>query len=299
MTAKPSFIYSLDDDRFYADRKASDLAGISTLLSACFHIGYRCNMSCPYCLSRLADEPAELIPSAELCRFLQEAGVRRLVMSGGEPFLYADTMESMLAEVKARTDCAVVVSTNASQEQTLQRCSRWIDWYDISLPAVTREAYFRLRGTDDFDTVIRHIRLLLEAGRRVRINCTLRSPTQADVWQYLSFVKDLGVHNARLHAELQPQDGSFHDEASYTEIQQVCRQFQRQEKMVLYPPLTPDENEAFKQGYLVIRRDGMCFRGVVHPSCQIGRIGENDLMDKLRDMVMPLASLFLVERRAL
>lgn len=67
--------------------------------------------------------------------------------------------------------------------------------------------------------------------------------------------------------------------------------------MILYSPFTPAENTAFKQGYLVIRRNGMCFHGIVQSSCQIGHIGEHRLVDKLQTMAIPHALLFLIERR--
>lgn len=82
-----------------------------------FHMGSRCNLSCPFCLegSSPGDDRIQFLLPADVQPFLDEAltlGVKKLSFTGGEPFVNPHFLEIL---GMALSHCPALVLTNATE----------------------------------------------------------------------------------------------------------------------------------------------------------------------------------------
>jgi len=138
----------------------------------------RCNLTCKHCYATSADSPfrdeLDTRAALQVIDDLHAAGVRVLILSGGEPLLRDDLFElSAYARAKG---FFVALSTNGTlidEHNIEQVAAAQFDYVGISIDGLeaTHDAFRQLKGS--FASSMRAIQLCREQGIRVGMRTTL------------------------------------------------------------------------------------------------------------------------------
>lgn len=284
--------YDPDIDRFFHSTELSAASSDCRLSSLCIHIGYQCNLKCSYCSSRNGKEINNSLELKQILDFLDFYQVPRIVLSGGEPFLYPQKLQQWLPEFKKR-GITTFVATNGSFPDSLTALSPFIDWIDVSLPATNRELYQAIRGVDMFERVLSFIRYAQECGIRVRISYTVNSLNMNDVFLLPELVKTLGITNIRISHTYGTGELVWKNENGLR-IKNLFRSICG-EHIQIYTPLTPAKLSAYQKGYPILTPSGEIFLFDINPEnfvCKIKDAYLQSNVDKFSQIAVSQQYLF-------
>ncbi|MNM78442.1 Antilisterial bacteriocin subtilosin biosynthesis protein AlbA [compost metagenome] len=176
----------------------SPTAGSSRPPVVIWNLLRRCNLTCKHCYSTSADSTfRDELPTAEILRVIDDlrtAGVRVMILSGGEPLLHPDLFE-IAAHARA-SGMLVALSSNGTLigPQNIQRIiDARFDYVGISLDGLqeTHDRFRQLEGS--FDSALEAIRLCREAGIRVGMRTTLTEENAPQLPALLDMMRELDV----------------------------------------------------------------------------------------------------------
>ncbi len=162
----------------------------------------RCNLRCSYCSSEKEFQllPHQDILSYEEClaliRLSDSLGVKKVRLTGGEPFVRKDFMgflcrlKTELPEIDLRltTNGTLLAGRIAALQAMGIRC------LNISLDTLKPEKYVRITGRDYFFSVRQAIDECLEQGIRVKINCVaLNGFNDGELADFVAFAQKYPV----------------------------------------------------------------------------------------------------------
>ncbi len=158
----------------------------------------RCNLTCKHCYSTSADSDFRgELETAEILRGIDDlraAGVRVLILSGGEPLMHPDLFE--IAAHARQAGMFVALSSNGTliDEGNIQRVAEArFDYVGISLDGL-RETHDRFRQKQgSFDAALAAMRLCREADIRVGMRTTLTEENAAQLPALLDLMRELDV----------------------------------------------------------------------------------------------------------
>ena len=137
------------------------------------HTGTACNLSCPFCHegSSPGDSRLQALTAAEVLPLLTTAadsGVRRFILTGGEPLVLKGIQELLLAALQLRP---VLVLTNGtapwirrSQQLVALRAAPHRLSFRVSLDTPDEAAHDAQRGLKNFRKAVEGLKLLHAAG---------------------------------------------------------------------------------------------------------------------------------------
>ncbi len=158
----------------------------------------RCNLTCKHCYATSADSVFrdELDTAAALAVIddLHEAGVKVLILSGGEPLLRDDLFE-LSAYARAR-GFFVALSTNGtliSESNIEQIAAANFDYVGVSIDGLeeTHDAFRQLVGS--YASSMHGIALCRQRGIRVGLRTTLTQENHAQLPQLLDLMREYDV----------------------------------------------------------------------------------------------------------
>lgn len=166
-------------------------------LSGQFELTPLCNFQCRMCYVQMAgSQLSQPLLTADQWKDLMaqavEAGMLRPILTGGECLAYPGFRE--VYEHLQALGCEITLMTNgALLDQT------WVDYFlrrrpgmiCITLYGDSNEAYQRVTGHAAFDTVVRNIRAIREAGLPLTISVTPNRYLGEDVFGTLRLAKEL------------------------------------------------------------------------------------------------------------
>lgn len=183
----------------YLHRKAS---AMRIPLSGTFELTPVCNMSCRMCYVRMSKEQQEAIHPLHtkeewlaLGEELKRQGVLYLLLTGGEPFLRPDFREIL----SGLHQMGFVISINSNATLIDEEVVEWLKKtppvrINITLYGASDETYERLCGNPHgFTQVTKAIRLLVEAGISIKINCSLTPYNAGDLEEIMAYAKREGL----------------------------------------------------------------------------------------------------------
>ncbi|MEC4176247.1 radical SAM protein [Adlercreutzia sp. R7] len=182
------------------------------LASAYLHVTHHCNLRCVGCYSGVDDRNARvdlpLETLAAMVRRLAAAGVQRLVISGGEPFLRAD-LPAIAQCAKEAGIGFVDVLTNGTcvGDDALAALAPWADRVAVSFDGVSGASVPHIRRKPLYDMLTDTVRRIREAGIAAHIIPTLHALNIDDAARYCALADELGatVNFSLLSA---PSDGA-------------------------------------------------------------------------------------------
>ena len=167
-----------------------------------FELTPRCNFNCKMCYVHLTEEEqrrrGKELTTEQWLKIGEDAcreGVVFLLLTGGEPTLRPDFMEIMSG--LKRMGLLISVNSNGFllHGELLQRILRDPPHrFNITLYGTSNETYEALCGIPAYDTVLRNIRALREAGVDVKLNLTLTPQNCGDQASIAAAAKELGAH---------------------------------------------------------------------------------------------------------
>lgn len=161
----------------------------------CWRVIRRCNLSCPHCLAGNLDLYSDEVDTGAGLRFVDcfaECGVTRVVFTGGEPLLRHDLFE-LLARAKRR-GISTQITTNGLglTSDRLNTLRAVVDVLRVSVDGF-RETHNRLRGSNNFDTVLRNAVRAVEIGFDVCINTIVLKDTIEEIPALIRLLSDHGL----------------------------------------------------------------------------------------------------------
>lgn len=180
--------------RFFED--AADRAAVP--VSAYLHVTQRCNLDCKGCYSldddrnSLADAPFEAM--ARAIDELAGAGVRTLIVSGGEPFLRAD-LPQLVQRAKEAGITAVTVITNGTcaTDEMLAALAPWAGTVAVSVDGWSSDCRAHIRSEQRYDQLADTVRRIQSAGMKAHIVPTIHALNYGDLPRYVEMGEALGA----------------------------------------------------------------------------------------------------------
>lgn len=158
----------------------------------------RCNLKCAYCVSC---ERQKYIPHERILRYeefgrlaaiAKSLGIRKIRITGGEPFCRLGLMPFLTGLRRAHPDLELALTTNATligpHAKGLARLG--LSSINISLDTFDRDTFRGITGSDLLGTVLCNIDRLLVLGQRVKLNAViLAGITDAQIGDFIHAIK--------------------------------------------------------------------------------------------------------------
>lgn len=163
------------------------------------YTNFDCNLACDYCCVRSSPRTARRALGPDrvhrLAQEAVEAGVRELILTGGEPFLLPD-LDQLVAS--CTTALPTILLTNAMllrgrRMDMLRRmdCDRLT--LQVSLDSATPDLHDEHRGPRSWERALAGIRTAQSEGFRVRVAATLDPDRFVELEPFRLFLDDLGI----------------------------------------------------------------------------------------------------------
>lgn len=180
----------------------------------------RCNLSCQHCYTSSADKAfSGELSTPEILRILEElkdAGVRAVILSGGEPLLHREFFT--IAHRAIELGFYLALSTNGTlidAETALRLQSLSLDYVGVSIDGQP-ENHDRIRGEKGaFEASMNGIRHCLALGIRVGLRFTPSQENVGDLPELLQRMDEEGVERIYLsHLNYAGRGGIFREKDS-------------------------------------------------------------------------------------
>ena len=149
----------------------------------------RCNLRCQYCMPAHGidivpkDELLTFDEMARLIRILSELGVKKLRLTGGEPFVRKDfirflemlSFNDLLQEINITTNGALI-SEHISKIETLKK----VKSINLSIDSLQREKFAKITRRDVFPEVFKTFELLEKSSLELKLNVVVQSGFNTD-----------------------------------------------------------------------------------------------------------------------
>ena len=276
--------YDVERDRFYAEDKVNNCYPITL----CYNIGYNCNLSCDYCLAKHRKSRIEKMNILDVVDLIKGWRPLRIVISGGEPLMYSNELYKVLVALKENGINTFVSTNGILVEETYSDLKGLIDWYDISLPALKKQSYSKIRGDDKFETVVKAIDFLVNKNKRVRLTFTINGENINEIHQIPRFVMEHGISNLRLSHTYSYNDCTIACKLWNNQLKKFFSTYE--DKIDIYYPLSDDQLENYNMSYLIFEKDGSVYTGSVNDDKYLFHIKD---IEKNKERILDIGKLQL------
>jgi MoaA/NifB/PqqE/SkfB family radical SAM enzyme len=164
-----SLQYDEDTDRFVGFT-------IPSPLSVCYKINKKCNLRCGYCIATSSPDASDGLPTDKAKALIQkiaESGIKRLDITGGEPFLRSDIMDIINFSVSQGLETVVTTNGYYITDEISQKLANLEVFTQVSIDG-PQPVMDRVRGKGAYEAAISALKKLNDAGVQTRINCVLQ-----------------------------------------------------------------------------------------------------------------------------
>ncbi|MDZ4769902.1 MAG: radical SAM protein [Chloroflexota bacterium] len=163
------------------------------------YTNYDCNLRCSYCVAKSSpNAPRRSIGLDNVKKLVDEAvelGIGHIFFTGGEPFLLPD-IYGMLAYSSARVETTVLTNAMLFQGKRLEKLQAIANprlEIQVSLDGGRAEDHDAYRGKGTWESTVAGIRMLQEAGFRVRLSTTETPANSPHMDALHAFRDSLGI----------------------------------------------------------------------------------------------------------
>lgn len=166
------------------------------------YVTERCQLRCGHCYMGDRLERGLKLSFEEAQWMMQSArrlGAEYITLLGGEPTLNP-ALPRMVEEANSQGYKQVMIDTNGLRpEAVLAIPPSSLYYLTVSLDGASPETHDRVRGDGTFRQTTKSIRRFVQAGYRVRINCTVFKFTLAGAPAILRLAEEMGVQLVNFH----------------------------------------------------------------------------------------------------
>jgi cyclic pyranopterin phosphate synthase len=160
-----------------------------------------CNLRCFYCMP---DESYDFTPASRLmqteeilslARTFVGAGVKKIRLTGGEPFVRKDVAKIIMGLSELPVELSITTNgTRLHEFMDLLENSN-IKSINVSLDTLNRDKFLLVTRRDLFEQVMGNIQLLLARGFEVKINVVvMKALNDHEINDFIAWTKDLPIH---------------------------------------------------------------------------------------------------------
>ncbi len=252
------------------------------ITNICYESTSDCNLSCDYCISS-DNLGLKEINYSKIIECIQKISPRRIVISGGEPFLDNNLVDKV-KKLKTKENY-VSISTNGTINNLYKQVLPYTDCLDFSLPAIDEQIYKEMRGLSVSQSVQNNIIEAVKMGFNVRISFILTNINKSELFKILTFGEEAKVNSLRIGRYF-PYRNAFNIrdkyELEYSEIETLISTINEEtySYRLMYPinPLNLMET-----GYLIIDKAGNIFFSTTSGKNKIGNVSNFDIK-KLKEI---------------
>jgi molybdenum cofactor biosynthesis protein A len=180
----------------------------------------RCNLRCFYCMPA---EGVKYMPEKQLLTWeemirlvgiLHELGIRKVRITGGEPFVRNGLME-FLEEIARLKNLEICLTSNGVllEKHIPQLLQLGIHSVNLSMESLDRHRFKEITRRDDFDVVFRSLEAMIEAKMKVKINAVV-----------MEGKNDQDIHTLSAFTEKNPVSVRFIEEMPFNGLGQSAPQ---------------------------------------------------------------------------
>ena len=174
------------------------LDGTPRVSSAYLHVTQRCNLACAFCYS--GDATRNVLPDPTISQLyraldlLAAWGVKKLVVSGGEPFL-RDDLATVVTHAKELEVEEVAVLTNGllCTKELVEPLVGLVDCIGVAFDGYGSDCLPHLRDRRVFDHTVRAVQTIVECGIPARVLPTIHALNLNDMPRYQELADSLGA----------------------------------------------------------------------------------------------------------
>lgn len=195
----------------------------------------RCNLRCTYCMPEHFNDflsKSALLSYEELLRLMQllsGLGVRKVRLTGGEPFVRRDLMQFIEQLAEQQLFEQIHITTNGVLTAPLipRLKAAGIQGVNLSLDTLNRERFFQITRRDQLPDVLRTLDALMEHNIQTRINMVVMSNVNTDdILSMAELTRNLPIEMR--YIEEMPFNGSGSTPALTWDYQRILRQLSTQ-----------------------------------------------------------------------
>lgn len=166
-----------------------------------------CNLHCPYCYADAREESLEELLAEEIEEVIDSSaklGARRIVFTGGEPFLRREIFDLGCYVKERGLESEIITNGTLIHEKHLEPLLEAFDSIAISLDGSTKEIHEKMRGEGTFEPVFKALKLLANKDILLVVNTVITKYNYRDIPNLNSLVAEVSsfMHNTFLHLPL-------------------------------------------------------------------------------------------------
>ncbi|WP_343671411.1 GTP 3',8-cyclase MoaA [Chitinophaga sp.] len=174
----------------------------------------RCNLRCTYCMPEQMQflQRKELLTNEEilaLMRPLAAAGIDKLRITGGEPFLRKDLLPLLAALKELIPEISITTNGVLTQAYIPQLKALGIRKVNLSLDTLQRDRFRDITRRDQFPAVMQTLHSLLEQDMQVKLNVVVMGGVNTDELQAFAELTQQQPLSVRFIEEM-PFNGQGH-----------------------------------------------------------------------------------------
>lgn len=163
----------------------------------------RCDFRCRYCMpedgieSMNEDEVLTYEEIAEIAKILGEMGIKKVKVTGGEPFVRLGVMDLIktLKETPGIEQVTITSNGNLIEQHVEELARIGIDGINISLDTRNKERFFDITKRDRLPQVLSSIEAIANTDIPLKINCVpMKSTPLEELIDIANYAKDRNIH---------------------------------------------------------------------------------------------------------
>ncbi|MDD3453359.1 MAG: radical SAM protein [Bacilli bacterium] len=166
------------------------------IISICYELNKECNLKCDYCIT--SDNENKQVDYKLIIKYIVSLNPKRIVISGGEPFLDPDLIKKLTIIRNLCPDTYISLSTNGTIDYNYKLIANIVDCVDVSIPSLCSETYKLMRGKNLILNVKQNLEKLKTNSFDLRLSFMLTKVNKHEVLDFLDYAKNLGVEEVRI-----------------------------------------------------------------------------------------------------
>lgn len=209
-----------------------------------------CNLRCFYCMPnedyhfmphQQLMQPQEILKIAQT---FVNLGVRKIRLTGGEPFVRKDAAE--IIQLLGGLGVELAITTNGTRVELFldQLEAAGIQSINISLDTLKREKFQLITGRDLFEKVQENIALLLQRGFKVKINVVVvKGLNDQEILDFVNLTKDQSITVRFI--EFMPFDGNNWNADKLVTWQEMLQQIGQKYQLTAFETEASDTSKYY------------------------------------------------------